>query len=311
MRKITKLFSNQAIKSIDEAKRIAEYIISTDDKDRMNEVVEQSWDLDNYKNNPIVLWGHDPSNPDNVLGRAIDITTEKDGDRTITTAKVQFAEEGTSRGVDTVWSLVKQGILRTVSVGFIPHTFKDGDEDSGIAQVLADNELLEFSIVPIPANPQAVALAFGDESISEKDAKWLVKQYKQEQAFLEKAMYDTMKSNDNDDTKQGAKAMSDEDIAKIAEAVGTAVADAVAPISEKLDKVLEAVDAEKPDEDEEEPAPAPAGDEEEEPKKSAKSEQDDEDGAEDETEELDEAGEKAYLEQLEKDFNQLEEEGKE
>lgn len=312
MRKITKLFSNQAIKSIDEAKRIVEYIISTDDKDRMNEVVEQSWDLDNYKANPIVIWGHDPSNPDNVLGRAIEINTEKDGDRTITTAKVQFAEEGTSRGVDTVWSLVKQGILRTVSVGFIPHTFKDGDEDSGIAQVLADNELLEFSIVPIPANPQAVALAFGDESITEKDAKWLIKQYKQEQSFLEKAMYDNMKSNDND-TKQGAKAMSDEDVAKIAEAVGTAVADAVAPISEKLDKVLEAVDAEKPDEDEgDEPNPAPAGDEnEDEPKKSAKSEQDDEDGAEDENEELDEEAEKAYLAELEKDFTKLEEEGKE
>ena len=111
MRKITKLFSNQSIKTIDEDKRQASYIISTDEVDRMGEVVEQSWDLKSYENNPIVLFGHDPSKPENVLGKALSITTEKDGDRTITKALVQFAEAGTSKGVDTVWSLVKQGIL--------------------------------------------------------------------------------------------------------------------------------------------------------------------------------------------------------
>jgi len=86
MRKITKLFSNQTIKSIDEDKRQASYIISTDDVDRMGEVVEQSWDLKNYEANPIVLFGHDPSKPENVLGKALAITTEKDGDRSVTSA---------------------------------------------------------------------------------------------------------------------------------------------------------------------------------------------------------------------------------
>src|SRR5690242_6110604 len=35
-------------------------LISTEVKDRAGEIVRQDgWDLANYKNNPIVLWGHD------------------------------------------------------------------------------------------------------------------------------------------------------------------------------------------------------------------------------------------------------------
>src|ERR1700722_10132311 len=35
-------------------------IISTEDTDRSGEIVKQSgWELKNYKNTPIVLWGHD------------------------------------------------------------------------------------------------------------------------------------------------------------------------------------------------------------------------------------------------------------
>src|ERR1700709_1763727 len=35
-------------------------IISTEDVDRSGEIVRQNgWELTNYKNNPIVLWGHD------------------------------------------------------------------------------------------------------------------------------------------------------------------------------------------------------------------------------------------------------------
>ena len=299
MRKITKLFSNQSIKSIDEDKRQASYIISTDEVDRMGEVVEQSWDLKNYEANPIVLFGHDPSKPENVLGKALSITTEKDGDRSITSALVQFAEAGTSKGVDTVWSLVKQGILKTVSVGFIPHTYKNTDTED-TPTVLSDNELLEFSIVPIPANPRAVALALTDESISEKDAKWLIKQYETESTYLKKSIYDIMtKNNDSENSNKGDKAMSDEEITKLAEALGTAVADAITP---KLDAILEAVSGEEAPDDEapDDEAPDGQGDGTE-PKKSAKSERPDDDGADEEV--TDEAEvEKLLAEAIEKEL---------
>lgn len=327
MLKKTKLFTH-AVKSIDEEKRQATFVISTDEKDRMGEVVEQSWDLENYKKNPIVLFGHDPSKPGYVVGRATEIVADKDGDKNITLGKVQFADEGTSDDADTVWKLVKQGILRTVSVGFIPHTFKTLDDDNE-TDVLADNELLEFSIVPIPANPSAVALAMNDGSIEEKDAKFMLKTYKAEASYLEKSLCGIMSAKKTDATTindKGEKAMTDEEIAKIAEAVGVAVSEAIAP---KLDEILEKVSDdnadEQPADEPEEPAdeePAEMADdnadeqpnddededgEDEKEKSIAKSEQEDEDGAFDENEELDEEAEKQFVAELEKEYQALSE----
>lgn len=311
MLKKTKLFTH-AVKSIDEEARKATFVISTDEKDRTGEVVEQSWDLENYKKNPIVLFGHDASKPGYVLGKATEIVSDKDGNKNITLGTVQFAEEGTSEDADTVWKLVKQGILRTVSVGFIPHTFKKLADDDD-TDVLADNELLEFSIVPIPANPSAVALALGDGSIEEKDAKYMLKTYKSEAEYIEKSLCDIMASSKTDGNSNSRKEegiMSDEDIAKIAEAVGTAVSEAITP---KLDEILAKVSDEgedgKPADKPVDEKPADEGNEEnDDMKKSvAKSEQEDEDGAFDENEELDEEAEKAFREELEKEYKSLSE----
>lgn len=311
MLKKTKLFTH-AVKSIDEEARKATFVISTDEIDRTGEVVEQSWDLENYKKNPIVLFGHDASKPGYVLGKATEIVADKDGDKNITLGTVQFAEEGTSEDADTVWKLVKQGILRTVSVGFIPHTFKKLADDDD-TDVLADNELLEFSIVPIPANPSAVALALGDGSIEEKDAKYMLKTYKSEAEYIEKSLCDIMASSKTDGNSNSRKEegiMSDEDIAKIAEAVGTAVSEAITP---KLDEILAKVSDEgeggKPADEPADEKPADEGNEENgDMKKSiAKSEQEDEDGAFDENEELDEEAEKAFREELEKEYKSLSE----
>ena len=311
MLKKTKLFTH-AVKSIDEEARKATFVISTDEKDRTGEVVEQSWDLENYKKNPIVLFGHDASKPGYVLGKATEIVSDKDGDKNITLGTVQFAEEGTSEDADTVWKLVKQGILRTVSVGFIPHTFKKLADDDD-TDVLADNELLEFSIVPIPANPSAVALALGDGSIEEKDAKYMLKTYKSEAEYIEKSLCDIMASSKTDGNSNSRKEkgiMSDEDIAKIAEAVGTAVSEAITPkLDEILAKVSDEGEGEKPADEPVDEKPADEGNEEnDDMKKSiAKSEQEDEDGAFDENEELDEEAEKAFREELEKEYKSLSE----
>lgn len=315
MLKKTKLFTH-AVKSIDEEARKATFVISTDEKDRTGEVVEQSWDLENYKKNPIVLFGHDASKPGYVLGKATEIVSDKDGNKNITLGTVQFAEEGTSEDADTVWKLVKQGILRTVSVGFIPHTFKKLADDDD-TDVLADNELLEFSIVPIPANPSAVALALGDGSIEEKDAKYMLKTYKSEAEYIEKSLCDIMASSKTDGNSNSRKEegiMSDEDIAKIAEAVGTAVSEAITPkLDEILAKVSDEGEGEKPADEPVDEKPADEGNEEnDDMKKSiAKSEQEDEDGAFDENEELDEEAEKAFREELEKEYKSLSEQRKE
>ena len=173
----------------------SKFIISDDLPDRMEEIVEQSWQTENYENNPIVLWGHDPSQPENVLGQSLGLETEKGKDGVTRTAStVKFSDEGVNAKADMVFKQIVAGILRTVSVGFIPHSFKTNDEN---VDVLADNELLEFSIVPIPANPRAVALAYKEGAISRKDAKFMIESMKKESELLQEEL-DSDNNNDKE-----------------------------------------------------------------------------------------------------------------
>lgn len=237
MRKITKLFTSKSV-SVNEKERTAQFIISDDQPDRMDEIVEQSWDTENYKNNPIVLWGHNPDEPENVLGTSLGLETEKDKDVTRTKSTVKFSEEGLNPKADMVFNQIKAGILRTVSVGFIPKTFKTSEDKK---DVLADNELLEFSIVPIPANPRAVMLAYKEGTISRKDARFMIDSMNKEAQLLQEEL-DSDKNKEEQERK--TKTMSDEDIQKVAEAMSTAFNEAFAPVIEKLNAIADKVGAE-------------------------------------------------------------------
>lgn len=304
MKKITKLFTSKAVE-VNEKDRTAKFIISDDLPDRMEEIVEQSWQTENYEKNPIVLWGHDPSQPENVLGQSLGLETEKGKDGvTRTTSTVKFSDEGINPKADMVFKQIIAGILRTVSVGFIPHSFKTNDDNM---DVLADNELLEFSVVPIPANPRAVALAYKEGTISRKDAKFMIESMKKESELLQEEL-----DNDNNKGKEN-KEMSDEDITKIAEAVGTAVTEALAPVVEKIDAIAEAVSADDTEDEETDTGTGDgtqSGEGDEDEKKSIKSNdeakdgKDDQSGAEedevDEDSELTPEQEKAFAEEFAK-----------
>jgi len=122
-----------------------EVVISTADKDRQGEIVNQEgWDLTHYKNNPVVLWGH------NYTGLPIGVTDSielKDGKLV---AKGRFAPESANPFAQQVRRLYDAKILRTTSVGFIAKEME--------GNMVTKAELLEFSFVPVPANPMALSL---------------------------------------------------------------------------------------------------------------------------------------------------------
>jgi HK97 family phage prohead protease len=230
-RRITKLF-NIDIKSIDEEKRQVTFCFSDDSEDRMGEVVDQaSWDVKNYMNNPIILWGHNPEAPENVLGQGVNLDLNKDGKSFIT---AQFDDAETNPKADMVFRQLIKRTLRCVSAGFINHTYEH-EEDT---PVLRDNELLEVSIVPIPANPRAVALALKDGSLSTKDAKWLMESMNKEATFIQKQL-------DGHDPHKKEKSMTEEqatELLKSIEKLTTAVETAnekIAAQDEKIDALTE------------------------------------------------------------------------
>ncbi|MBV9826728.1 MAG: hypothetical protein JO001_13800, partial [Alphaproteobacteria bacterium] len=135
-------------------------IISTEEVDRQGELVRQNgWDMKNYQNNPIVLWGHDYySLP---IGVCTDIYQTEYHGVPATGAKGFFYPADINPLAQQVRKMYEFGLKLgigagcTTSVGFIP---KDFDPDS--RNVITRAELLEFSFVPVPAN-QGVGPAAG------------------------------------------------------------------------------------------------------------------------------------------------------
>lgn len=123
-------------------------VVSTADRDRQNEIVMQDgWDLSFYKLNPVVLWGHDYGALPIGVCTSINVIDGK------LTAQGKFAPASANPFAQQVRMLYELGMVKTTSVGFIPTEFDSNDRD-----VVTKAQLLEFSFVPVPANPYALSL---------------------------------------------------------------------------------------------------------------------------------------------------------
>lgn len=132
------------------------FVLSDETVDRMGDVIEaKGWVLTNFKRNPIALFGHSSDFP---IGTWENIRVE--GKRLL--ADLKLASRGTSARIDELIALVEQGVLRAVSVGFQPIERKPLSEESdsmfGPFRYLRQ-ELLETSLVSVPANPSALQVA--------------------------------------------------------------------------------------------------------------------------------------------------------
>jgi len=142
--------------------------ISTTAVDRDGDVLLPSGiDARDFKQNPVVLFGHDAGRL--PIGRAVNLMTTPNE----VLASVEFAARPAEHPdaaewvPDTIHSLFKQGVLNAFSVGFtVP---KNGVREStkedrnrfgkSCERVVTRWKLLEFSVVPIPANQTALATA--------------------------------------------------------------------------------------------------------------------------------------------------------
>ncbi len=145
--------------------------ISTGAVDRDKEVLlPKGAEMESYRANPVVLWGHDNQSP--PIGKNVWIKTTSKG----MIAKTEFAD--TPRG-NEVFELFKGGFLKAFSVGFNPTehrqpTTKDltkHPEWAEVRRIYSKWEMLEYSVVPIPANPDALVTAVG-KGLNVSDELW-------------------------------------------------------------------------------------------------------------------------------------------
>lgn len=136
----------------DDGSRTVRFVLSDGSTDRMGDrIAVNGWELTQYKRNPTVLWAHDISKP--PIGRMTQ--TFVSGNRLM--GDVKFADAATYPFADTIYRLVVDSFINAGSVGFRALEWKfstDPDRPMGID--FKRVELLEFSIVPLPANAAAL-----------------------------------------------------------------------------------------------------------------------------------------------------------
>lgn len=140
------------VKAADGDSRVLTFTISTASVDRMGDTIAvEGWDFGAYRKNPVVQWAHDYTS----LPVAKSLREWIEGGRVKSDA--EFTPVGMARFNDTVYEMYKQGFLSAVSVGFQPTKWawaEDKDRKLGID--FSKQELLEYSAVPVPANPEAL-----------------------------------------------------------------------------------------------------------------------------------------------------------
>jgi HK97 family phage prohead protease len=129
-------------------------LASTAAIDRQGDSIDQAgWDVSDYKKNPVVLWAHDYSLP--PIAKGVNINPN---DTRGLVLDFQFADTVFAQEIKT---LVDGGFLSASSVGFMPM------ERNG--NIITKSVLLEVSLVPVPANQEALMLAvkgFTDKGIA-------------------------------------------------------------------------------------------------------------------------------------------------
>jgi HK97 family phage prohead protease len=137
--------------------RIFRFKISDESVDRYGTVIKLSgWNLDNYNRNGIVAYQHITSaaNPDYIVGKG-----KAWIENGFLYGEVEFEPEGDNPIADKIIKKLKFGSINATSVGFNPHQWSWGDHKMGEDPEILyfrSQDLLEFSIVNIPANPNAV-----------------------------------------------------------------------------------------------------------------------------------------------------------
>lgn len=165
------------VKAASTGDRIIRFIASDESMDRDGDIVTTTgWKLDNYLKNPVVLYGHEYD--ELPVGKAESVIIDSTAKQLIIDVKFPSIDEISPGGtpsehalfVDSVYNLAKLGLLNAVSVGFRGIKIEPiiSPEGNYTGRHFLEQELMELSIVPVPANANAVAIMRGakvDETV--------------------------------------------------------------------------------------------------------------------------------------------------
>jgi HK97 family phage prohead protease len=138
-----------------EQDKAVSWTFSTFDLDRFSERIDPAgWEYKRYMDNPVVEWAHRYDIP--AIGRADGLYADDKGLHGL----VIFNDKDYDPFGWGIGERVKAGVIRAGSVGFRPVEIEIPDKETakgGTSLIFRKQELLEFSICNVPANPLALA----------------------------------------------------------------------------------------------------------------------------------------------------------
>jgi HK97 family phage prohead protease len=146
--------SNEQLAMKDGQRGLA-WTFSTFDLDRFGERIDPAgWEYRRYRENPVIEWAHRYDIP--AIGRTDSLHADEQGLH----GMVIFNDKDYDPFGWAIGERVKAGVIRAGSVGFrvmeIEIPSKEEGKD-GTTLIFRKQELLEFSICNVPANPWALA----------------------------------------------------------------------------------------------------------------------------------------------------------
>jgi hypothetical protein len=158
---------------VDPANMTVRAVITTADPDRAGDVIIPAGlrNADEFLRNPVVLWAHQRSLPPIGVCERLTIEADRIVAETKFSASSPFAAD--------VFGLYAEGVLRGWSVGFVPARTVPIPATRGKAAggvCYPEWDLLEYSAVPVPENPQALTLAVRKGLVKDADLRhWLIR----------------------------------------------------------------------------------------------------------------------------------------
>lgn len=167
------------------------FVASDDSVDSAGTVLNQdNWDLRRFNANGIIGYQHkvyggwdDTDNPDNVIGKGVAYVEDKK-----LMVDITFEPADINPLAEKIYQKIMFGSLRAVSVGFLPvGRGKFGEGADAETYYFAGQELLEVSVVNIPANPNALKKSLeAEQEYLESERKRLLAEAENQQELQQK-----------------------------------------------------------------------------------------------------------------------------
>lgn len=172
---------------------VFEAVITTSDVDRQNEsIVTSGIDTKTWiEKNPVVTYGHDYSGL--PIGKGLSLTTLKNKIK----SRFQLAVQEYPFAA-TVAAMIKGGYINSTSIGGV---VKKWSEDY---RTIEEMEMVEFAVVPIPANANAVITSRSLEEMTGKSITTIKTEFED---FSRKVLLDKVKGMHDDEVNDAVKVL--------------------------------------------------------------------------------------------------------